>query len=46
MKEIRVYDTEADSIEIIAENNDISVAEVVAMLCEYLEYVKTDNNLK
>lgn len=46
MKEIKVYDTEADSIEIIAENNDMTVAEVVQLLCDYIEYVKLDNNLK
>ncbi len=39
MKSINVYDTEADKLEIIAEKNDISVAEIVEMLMEHIEEV-------
>ena len=45
MKQITVYDIEAEELEKIADVNDTSVAEVVEMLMAYAEEMKKDNNL-
>ena len=45
MKNIMVYDIEAEEIETLAENNDISVAEVIEYFMEnYLDIAKRDND--
>ena len=46
MTKVLVYDIEAEDLEKIADENDISVAEVVEMLMAYAEEMKKDNNLK
>lgn len=46
MKTISVYDIEADVIEKISDDNDISECEVIEMLMEYVEQMKQDNGLK
>jgi hypothetical protein len=45
MKNILVYDIEADELEKIADANDTTVAEVVEMLMEYAEEMKKNNGL-
>jgi hypothetical protein len=45
MKQIQVYDIEAEELEKIADVNDTSVAEVVYMLMEYAEEMKKNNGL-
>ena len=45
MKEIRVYDTEAEQLEKIADANDTSVAEIVEMLMQYADELIKDNGL-
>ena len=45
MKQITVYDIEAEELEKIADVNDTSIAEVVEMLMAYAEEMKKDNNL-
>lgn len=45
MKQILVYDIEADELEQIADANDTSVAEVVEMLMHYSEIMKKNNDL-
>lgn len=45
MKKILVYDTEEELIEKIAEDNDITAAEVVEMLIDYVDEMKRANNL-
>ncbi len=45
MKNISVYDIEADTIEKISNDNDIPECEVIEMLMEYVEQMKEDNNL-
>ena len=46
MKSILVYDTDAESIEKIAERNDMTTAEVVEMLMDYADDMKSDNGLE
>ena len=46
MKTISVYDIEADAIEKISEDNDITECEIIEMLMEYAEQMKQDNGLK
>lgn len=46
MKQITVYDIEANELEKIADVNDTSVAEVVEMLMDYIEEMKRDNGLR
>lgn len=46
MKQITVYDIEADELEKIADVNDTSVAEVIEMLMDYVEEMKKDNGLR
>ena len=43
MTKITVYNADADTIEKVSDDNDITEAEVVAILCEYLEEAKKDN---
>ena len=45
MKNIIVYDIEADDIEQICNDNDLTAAEVVEMLMAYVDELKRDNNL-
>jgi uncharacterized protein (DUF111 family) len=45
MKNILVYDIEADEIEKIADENDMSIAEIIEMLMDYAEDMKRDNGL-
>lgn len=40
MTRIEVYDTEAEALQDKAEQMDITVAELVEMLCEYLSEVE------
>lgn len=46
MKEITVYDIEAEELEKIADANDTTIAEVVEMLMDYVEEMKEDHGLK
>ena len=46
MKNIVVYDFEADELEKIADANDTTVAEVVEMLMQYADEMKEDNGWK
>ena len=46
MKNIMVYDIEADELDRIADMNDTTIAEVIEMLLEYAEDMKKDNDLK
>jgi hypothetical protein len=46
MKNITVYDIEADELEKIADANDTTIAEVVEMLMDYAEEMKKDNGMK
>lgn len=46
MKNIMVYDVEAEELERIADANDTTIAEVVEMLLEYAEDMKKDNGFK
>lgn len=46
MQKIMVYDIEAEELEKIAEDNDMTVAEVVELLMEYAEEMKRNNDLK
>ena len=46
MKEIRVYDIEAERLEELAEKNDMTIAELVEMLMEYEEEMLSDHDLK
>lgn len=45
MQNILVYDIEANELEKIADANDTTIAEVVAMLMEYAEEMKQNNKL-
>ena len=46
MEKINDYDIEAELLNNIADNNSISVAEVVSMLCDYIEDMLHDNGLE
>lgn len=46
MKYITVYDIEADELEKLAEDNETTIAEIIEMLMEYKDDMKTDYNLK
>ncbi len=46
MKQISVWDIEADEIEKICDVNEVSEAEVVEALMDYVEDVKKDNGWK
>ena len=46
MREIRVYDVEAEAIERICDDNDITDAELIEMLMDYIDEVKADNGWK
>ena len=46
MTNISIYDVEAEQLEKIADANDTTVAEVVEMLCEYVEEMKENNGLR
>ena len=46
MKEIRVYDIEAERLEELAEKNDMTIAELVEMFMEYEEEMLSDHDLK
>ena len=46
MQNILVYDIEAEELEKIAEDNDMTVAEVVEMLMEYAMLMRQENKLK
>ena len=46
MTEILVYDTEAEAIERICEDNDVTEAELIEMLMDYINEVKADNGWK
>ena len=45
MKEIRVYDVEAEQLEKIADANDTTIAEVIEMLMQYADEMIKDNGL-
>lgn len=46
MTNITVYDTEAEAIERICEDNDVTEAELIEMLMDYINEVKADNGWK
>lgn len=45
MKNILVFDVEAEELEQIADANDLTIAEVVEMLLDYAEEMKEANGL-
>ena len=45
MTNITIYDSEAESIERIAEANDMTIAEIVESLCEYIDDMVADFDL-
>ena len=46
MKKICVYDTEAEAIERICEDNDVTEAELIEMLMDYIDEIKAFNRWK
>lgn len=46
MKSIYIYDIEADALEKIANDNDISTADVIEMLADYINDMKQANGLR
>lgn len=44
MTNISIYDTDAQKLEKVAEDNDITVAEIIEQFMESLEEVKDWNN--
>ena len=45
MKTIRIYDCDAESIEKVCNDNDMSEHELIELLLEHLDEVKEDYNL-
>lgn len=45
MKKIMVYDIVAERLELIAEENDTTIAEIVELLMDYVDEMKDDNGL-
>lgn len=45
MTRINVYDTEAEMLEKICDDNDMTEAEVIELLFDYIDDMKADNNL-
>lgn len=45
MKEIMIYDDDAERIDELCDNNEVTPAEVIELLMDYFEDVKLDNNL-
>ena len=45
MKHISVYDIEADAIEKICYDNDMTEAELVELMMEYIDQIKEENGL-
>ena len=46
MTNILVYDTDAEVLESMAEANDMTTADMIDMLMEYLEEMKISNKLQ
>ena len=46
MTEIWVYDTEAEAIERICEDNDVTEDELIEMLIDYIDEIKVFNRWK
>ena len=46
MTDITVFDTEAEVIERIADDNDLTTAEVIDILINYVDDMKRDYNLR
>jgi hypothetical protein len=46
MKRITIYDVEAEIINRVCDDNNISEAELIEMLMEHIDEVKQDNDLK
>jgi len=46
MRQISVYDTEAEAIERICEDNDVTEAELIEELMDYIEDVKAFHSWK
>lgn len=46
MRQISVYDTEAEAIERICEDNDVTEAELIEELMDYIEDVKAFHGWK
>ena len=46
MTNITIYDTEAETIQRVADENDVTVAEIIEMLIDYVEDMKSDYDLK
>lgn len=45
MQNILIYNVEAEAIEKVCDANDMTEAEVIEMLCEYLDDMVRENNL-
>ena len=46
MTNITIYDTDAKKLEEIADANDMGVYEIVEMLCDYIDEMVINNDLK
>lgn len=46
MTEIKIYDTDAGLINKVADKNDMTVADVIEALCEYMDDMIKDSYLE
>ena len=46
MKSIMAYDIDSRLIERAAEKNDVTEAEIIEILCDYLNQAMEENNMK
>lgn len=46
MTRINIYDTDAETIETVCRDNDISEAYLIELLLDYLDDVKRDNGFE
>lgn len=46
MTSVTIYDVEAKELEVIADDNDTSVAEIISMLIDYVGEMRKDYGLK
>ena len=46
MKDLKAYTLDADKIMALADRNDMSIAEVIELMCEFLDNVCEEYHLK
>ena len=46
MKDLKAYTLDADKITALADRNDMSVAEVIELMCEFIDLVCKEYHLK